>query len=146
MYEKRLTHRLTSYWESLKNEDTLPLFQKFNSAAIQDVWDYCMLLAVNDTGGKEVGYSYYKLGDKVRELYSTDVAGQSFNPKHRGAQNSKITQRVGEIVEQKTPLYDEGKFVNERSKIVKFRSCMLPFGQNNSVTHIVVGLSWREFG
>ncbi len=145
MYEKRLTSRLTHYWERLKKEDEMPSFQKFNPGAIDDVWDYCMLLAVNDND-QQTSYAYSSMGSKVKSLYGADVSGQPFNPRQKASQTAQIVKRVGEILQQHVPVYDNGQFVNNRHKIVKFRSCMLPFGQNGSVTHIVVGLSWREFG
>lgn len=145
MYEKRLTQRLTSYWEKLKKEEEMPSFQTFNPSIIDDVWDYCMLLAVNDNS-QNASYSYSRLGEKVRSLYDNDVSGQAFRPTQKTSQSANIVKRVGELIEKHEPLYDNGQFISPRNKMVKFRSCMLPFGQNGSVTHIIVGLSWREFG
>ena len=44
-----------------------------------------------------------------------------------------------------TPLLDTGQFVSETSKVIKFRSCLLPFGTEERITHVVVGFSWREY-
>lgn len=145
MHEKRLTQRLTGYWDRLRKEDAMPPFQKFNPSALDDVWDNCMLIAVNDSAPSP-SYAYYQLGDKLRGLYGSDVAGQTMRPAVKTSQTASIVKRVGELVEKRTPVYDDGQFVGPRNKIVKFRSCMLPFGQENRVTHIIVGLSWREFG
>ena len=43
------------------------------------------------------------------------------------------------------PLVDIGQFISENNKVVKFRSCLLPFGKDGVVTHVLAGLSWREF-
>lgn len=146
MYEKRLTQRLTRYWDTLKKEETMPPFQKFNPSAIDDIWDHCLLLAVNDNNPDKLSYSYYRMGDKVKGLYKGDVIGQTVNPKMKGSQGAGIVKKVGEVLENPEPFYDNGQFINGNNKVVKFRSCMLPFGSNGHVTHVIVGLSWREFG
>lgn len=145
MYEKRLTQRLTNYWTMLKKEEAMPPFQKFNSGAIDDVWDHCILLAVNDNS-ENASYTYYQMGQKVKSLYQKDVTGQPVNPRQRADRSAGIIRRVGEVIKNPEPFYDGGQFVNASNKVVKFRSCMLPFGQNGQVTHVIVGLSWNEFG
>lgn len=145
MYEKRLTQRLTTYWEKLKKEDDMPAFGRFNSGALSDVWEYCMLLAVNDNSNSP-SYSFYQMGDKVRELYGSQANSQALAPAGKSGQAANIIKRANEIIQTQGPVYDDGQFVSERNKMVKFRSCMLPFGSAGNVTHIIVGLSWREFG
>lgn len=146
MYEKRLTQRLTRYWDSLKKDNPMPPFQKFNVSAIDDVWDYCLLIAVSSAAGQTPNYNYYRLGKKVQDLYGSDVSGQPVRPEQSKSRNASIIKRIGEVLANPTPLYDDGQFVNAKHKVVKYRSCLLPFGQNGEVTHVVVGLSWREFG
>ena len=51
MHQKRLTDRLTSYWDLLRKENTMPEFAKFNNSSLSDVWDYCVLFSVNPGGG-----------------------------------------------------------------------------------------------
>ena len=145
MHEKRLTQRLTGYWERLRKEEAMPPFAKFNPSALDDAWDSCMLIAVNDSA-QPPSYAYYRMGEKVRRLYGGDVAGQSMRPSAKTSQSAKIVKRVDELMTSRQPVYDDGQFVGPSNKIVKFRSCMLPFGHDNHVTHIIVGLSWREFG
>lgn len=145
MHEKRLTQRLTNYWTLLKKDSLMPPFQKFNPGAIDDIWDHCVLLAVNDNG-EGGGYTYYQMGDKVKGLYHQDLTGERVNPKQKASRGAGIVQRVSEILDNPQPVYDSGQFINPGHKVVKFRSCMLPFGSNGKVTHVIVGLSWREFG
>ena len=112
MNEKRLTQRLTNYWNLLKKEDPLPSFQKFNASAIDDVWDNCMLIAVNDNNPSKVSYSYYRLGDKVRKLYKDDVTGAPIHTHVKSSQGAGIIKRVDEVLSKHEPLYDNGQFVN----------------------------------
>ncbi len=85
------------------------------------------------------------LGDKAKDIYGGDMSGRTMYPTMKHFQGASIVRRVDDIIATPKALYDEGQFVNERSKIVKYRSCLLPFGKEGKVTHILAGLSWREF-
>ncbi len=146
MLEKRLDDRLTKYWELLKKDETLPAFGKFNTAAIDDIWDSCVLFSVSKGGSSDnKNYTFHRMGDKVRKLYNEDLTGSSLKPKQKATKGATIVKRIDEVVTQLIPIYDSGQFVSDNQKIVKFRSCLLPFGNDNDVTHVVAGLSWREF-
>lgn len=145
MIEQRLTDRLTKYWELLRKEDALPVFGKFNSSAIDDVWGNCVLFTVNPSPGESVSVTFYRMGDQVKNLYKEDLTGNTLSSKQRMFKGAAIVKRMDEVVKNAQPVYDNGQFVNQDNKIVKFRSCLLPFGKANEVTHVVAGLSWREF-
>lgn len=145
MLEKRLDDRLTKYWELLKKDEILPAFGKFNSAALDDIWDSCVLFSVNKSNSDNKSYTFYRMGDKVRKLYNEDLTGNTLKPKQKAIKGATIVQRIDDVVTQLIPIHDSGQFVNDNQKIVKFRSCLLPFGTENEVTHVVAGLSWREF-
>lgn len=143
--EQRLNERLTNYWNHLRKEEDLPEFVQFNIAAIEDLWSQCVLFTVQPTApGQTPAVNFYQVGEKVKALYG-NVAGRSMATTQRHFQGAAIVQRVGDVIASPAPLYDQGQFVNERSKIVKYRSCLLPFGTKDKVTHVVAGLSWREF-
>lgn len=145
MIEKRLTDRLTKYWELLRQDNSMPVFNKFNTAAIDDVWGHCILFAVNKSNDNEKTYTFYRMGDKVKQLYKEDLTGNSLKAKQKVIKGAAIIKRIDEVVRNRNPIEDAGQFVNQDNKVVKFRSCLLPFGNDNEVTHIVAGLSWREF-
>jgi hypothetical protein len=127
MEDKRLTKRLIDYWDRLKKELPLPAWEQFNIEGLADVWGKCCVWRV------EVAES-----PEIRPQYMYEYAQQ-----FAGA---RITKRVNEVVQNRAPLFDEGTYVNERNKTVKYRSCLLPFGtKEGKVTHIVLGLSWRSF-
>lgn len=143
--EARLNDRLTTYWNMLRKEEPLPEFVQFNVAAIEDIWSQCVLFVVNPSApGAPANVNFYQVGEKVKALYG-NVAGRSMSTTQRHFQGASIVQRVGEVIAEPSPIYDQGQFVNERSKVVKYRSCLLPFGTKDKVTHVVAGLSWREF-
>lgn len=144
--ELRLTDRLTTYWNLIRKDAAVPEFVQFNISAIEDVWSQCVLFTVQPSApGQSPAVNFYQVGEKVKALYG-NVAGQSMHSGQRHFQGAGIVRRVGEVISSPTPIQDHGQFVNERSKVVKYRSCLLPFGnKDGKITHVVAGLSWREF-
>lgn len=145
MVEHRLTDRLTSYWTLIKRDLPMPDFAQFNISALSDIWQQCILFTVNPSApGQSTSVNFYMLGEKTKALYG-DMAGRSMHAGVKHYQNASIVRRMDDMIAAPQIMYDEGQFVNDRGKIVKYRSCLLPFGREGKVTHILAGLSWREF-
>lgn len=148
MHDKRLTDRLTSYWSNIRKEKPYPEIQHFNPSAVEDVWAYCFRLKVEPAAANVTTrtYRYEYMGAKIIEAYGKNLSGQSVSSAVRMLPGSDILKKVDMVLANSTPLYEGGQFVNDKNKIVKYRSCMLPFGNETAgVTHIVVGLSWKSF-
>ena len=145
MLAKRLSDRLIKYWDLIRKDEPLPRFEKFNSEAVSDVWESCIIFKVNASSGKQNSYTFYKIGRKVRDLYDEDLTGNTLNPRQRMFKGADIIRRIDDIIQDPKPMQDNGQFISADNKVVKFRSCLLPFGNDNEVTHVVSGLSWREF-
>ena len=146
MNEHRLVDRLTNYWNHARKEADIPDFAQFNSSAIDDIWQQCLLFSVMPTvEGKLPNLTFYKVGDKVRSVYGQDMVGKLFSPTQKIFQGAIVARKAYEVLANPVPLVDVGQFINASNKIVKYRSCLLPFGNHGKVSHILVGLSWREF-
>lgn len=144
--EFRLIERLITYWGTIKKSRDLPNINHFNPAAIADLWDNCILFTVVPSGSKgSTLLQFHQVGDRVRQLYENEMVGQIFTTEQRHFAGASIVQRIGESIATHDALTDKGVFVNDRGKVVKYRSCLLPFGTHDKVTHVIVGLSWREF-
>jgi hypothetical protein len=130
---QRLADRLINNWNIIRKSDSLPELSHFNPSAIDDVWQQCILLSIQpQVAGAAPAVSFARVGEIV-------TAGQ------RHFQGAALIRRISEVIANPVPLTDQGQFVNEHSKIVKYRSCLLPFGTASKVTHVLLGLSWKEF-
>jgi hypothetical protein len=144
--DHRLADRLITYWNGLRKDAPLPDFGHFNASSIADIWQQCVLFTVSPAvENKPFVLNFYQVGDKIKPIYGNDMIGRSFNTAQRHFQGAAIVRRMEETIESPSVLTDVGQFINERSKVVKYRSCLLPFGRDGKVTHVVVGLSWREY-
>jgi len=147
--DKRLTKQLTDYWSHICRGRALPPWEFFNAGAIEDIWKQCCVWQVETGGeGRKINqYTYEYVGRGLKGALGKDLTGMVFSSRLRQFPGARIAERIDEVVLQlhAQPITDEGVFVNEKDKIVKFRSCMLPFGRKGKVTHVVMGLSWKVF-
>ncbi|MEQ1705954.1 MAG: PAS domain-containing protein [Rickettsiales bacterium] len=147
MNDNRLTARLTSYWENLKKDDIVPDFKKNNPARIADLWEQCFVLSLLPNNFNYYKYEY--IGDKIKKLYGEDVTGTMVNIGNSKFPNSVIMpklQAIKSLSDMKSPTEDSGQMVQNSGKIIKYRSVLLPFGNEKSgLTHIIAGISHREF-
>lgn len=142
--DARLIDRLTTYWNLIRKDAPVPEFVQFNISAIEDMWGQCVLFTVQPSLPPSI--NFYRVGDKVKSLYGQDMTGRNVSMTQKHFQGAAIVRKMGDVLATPAPLYDQGQFVNDRSKVVKYRSCLLPFGtRDGKVTHVVAGLSWREF-
>lgn len=148
MEDKRLINRLTAYWNRLRQDKRLPAWEHFNVSALEDLWGQCCVWRVDVAGeGRRVNqYTYEYVGSSAKEAMGMDLTGTVFVSKIQSFPGARVAAKVEEAVEAARPLLDEGTFVNDKNKVVKYRSCLLPFGtKDGKVTRLVLGLSWRMF-
>lgn len=148
MHDKRLTTRLIDYWNHLRKDAPLPQIALFNHIALEDVIGKCCMwrVEVKESAGKVSFYTYEYVGEEVKQAIGKDLTGGTFSPQFRNFPAARILNKIDEVVKNSTVIADAGQFVNEKSKIVKYRSCLLPFGtKDGKVTNILLGISWHEF-
>lgn len=147
MYEKRLTTRLISYWEQIKADAPYPSIQQLNPSALDDIWDNCLALAAQPAVNNKRPYTYVHCGQTISQAIGKDLRGQTMTTNMKFFPGAKIIKRIDEVMGQNagTPLLDDGQFVNDQNKVVKYRACLLAFGANGVVTHVLIGVSWRAF-
>lgn len=146
MIEHRLTYRLHKYWNLLRRNHRVPRFAMFNPLAISDLWGNCILLQVLPrASGHAPVLTFAEIGEKLRSIYQDSMEGETFSVLHTHFQGARIVRRVQEVILSGEWMLDEGVFVSESHKVVKFRSCLMPFcGKDGRITHVVIGLTWRE--
>lgn len=146
MNEKRLSSRVIGYWEKLRGEgERIPEIAKFRSNMLEDVWEQCIKVNINFSNGapkfkfEHIGEDVSKaMGKKMQDQPVTGVAN---------VPGGRILNRITLLLPQlSTPIQDHGEMLNEKNQMVKYRSCILPFGnKDGELTHVIIALSWRIF-
>lgn len=143
MMEKRLTVRMSELWESVAKGEPPPEYVRFNPSSIQDIWPQCFALKFEPgASGGRIEY----IGKQIVSLFAGLKEGSHLSPQMKIFPAAQLIRRFPEVVTDHAILTDEGQFVNNNNKVVKYRSCLLPFGsKEGGITHVVMGISWREF-
>lgn len=144
-HNKRQTHRLITHWHRICQDKPLPAWIKFNPAAFDDVWQQCCVWQVQAKPQQStiIVYNCEFCGEKIQAYVGDNLSGMMYSQSFLQIPGARIIRHMDEVVHSKQPLSDEGVFYNEHNKVVKFRSCLLPFGDTGGrVSHVVVCLTW----
>ncbi len=147
MNDNRLVNRLVDYWKRVKKDDLLPDFKKNNPASIEDIWQQCFVLSIIQPNF--TGYKYEYMGDKIIKIYGKDLMGRTMSLSNRQFPDSIISPRlksINSLSDLKEPQEDMGQMPAPGGKFIKYRTILLPFGNEKAgLTHIVAGVSYREY-
>ncbi len=144
MQEQRLTLRVLKYWEVARKAADIPEYAKLNGPAMDDLWGHCFVVSVN-TEDKLAAYRYIYMGRPIAELYGRDLTDLYVGHSTGSFPGKIIHYKFIDVVKGRKPVHDEGHFINENGKIVKYRACIMPLGNKKTVTHLLVAVSHGVF-
>ena len=123
----------------------MPEINQLNTATIDDMWQQCLKLGAFHTQGGFT-YNYLFMGEGLVKMYGKDLTSQMVNAHASEYPINIVVNKLENIMTSRAFHIDENQFVNGRGRLVKYRACFMPFGNEaKGVTHIVVGFSGREF-
>ena len=126
----------------LRKAKNYPDIMQFNTNAIEDVWGYCLRLGLET---QKDTYRYEYMGDHLIGIYGSDLTGRVLDHPSATFPGVSLHRKIADAVEG-IPVEDEGHFLKGNGGMVKYRACLLPFGNpQQGVTHVVIGLSCRAF-
>lgn len=138
---KRGHERLIAYWQQLANGRKFPEETDIETDAISDLWNSCFLL--NTDKATKDGYHYEFMGPSLIEAYGVDLTGQV----HTDTTEPNIVSILNsfkQVVDQGEYVVDESEFVNKQGQNVKYRCCLVPFGQApDKVKYILGFMRWK---
>ncbi|MBN66077.1 MAG: hypothetical protein CMM94_00710 [Rickettsiales bacterium] len=140
---KRIHERLEEYWDSKKNGRAFPSEVDIDPDEISDIWESCFLVKVEEQDGKPYQYTY--LGQDLISAYGDDQNEKEVCEKLVYPYSVSLEHKFDEVVEQKKPVMEDAEFTNSNSIVVKYRSSMLPLGENGEVEYIIGGMKWKGF-
>lgn len=144
MQEQRITHRLKSYWDLIKKDERYPDIHRFNVGAVEDVWPSCFRVSVSP--GTPPGFTYEYMGEELAMMYGHDLTGLTVDKRMAHFPGSVLHERLDNIMLKKEPMQDSGHLINYDGKMIRYRACLLPFGnERDGITHIICGLTCRFF-
>jgi len=142
--QNRHHERLRQYWESLRAGRAFPRESEIDPDELDALWPSCFLISLDDVT-RRIGYRYSYLGSELIEAYGEDMNNPDVVMRLVSSAAAPMVKRFNEVVEAKAPVIDESEFVNARHLHIRYRTCMLPLGENGKVTHILGCMRWRAF-
>jgi hypothetical protein len=145
MIEHRLTKRLTDYWDRLREKQPIPTINVFsmNMQSIEDLWQRCFKVSVIVESGSPV-YTYDFIGKDLEEIFGKTLEGRKVKEKLGFMPARKMMEQMDKSIKNPFPITIEGQFIDEKNRVIQYRSCLLPFGQSKeNITHFVIGVSWK---
>jgi hypothetical protein len=140
-----LTARLIEHWHCVRKDKPLPEMARFNPGPVDDLWPQCFLVSIEGRGKRPL-FKYEYMGEAIVQLYGRDLTGCYADERVAQFPGAIVCRGLGPAATHRQPLEEDGFFINEQGRLVKYRACFLPFGnETKGVTRIVVGLSGRVF-
>lgn len=143
MQEQRLTFRLKSHWDALRKDQPFPTINQFNPQAVDDLWPFCFKVKI--TNSRPAQFTYEYMGEELAKLYGHDMTGMTVNRRVAHFPGSVLHERLENVLTTKNAMQDQGHLINYDSKLIRYRACLLPFGKEGELTHIICALSCRQF-
>lgn len=141
--ERRITVRLIAYWEKLRKQNLMPSEADLDPDDLQDLWDYCFLIRVKDLDKTDYNYTY--LGKSILRAYLGDLVYDNNEHTIASPNANSLAASYAKVIETRSPVVEEGEFMNLHNDVVKFRQCLLPLGENGNVDAIFGGMRFKVF-
>ena len=139
--ERRITLRMLSYWEKLRQDRLMPAVADVKPEDLQDLWDSCFLIPL--MGRVNPDYERAYIGKAILEAYRTGLAeGDDYHI--ISPDISGFVRGHQKLFEVSKPLLEEGEFTSGVLGVVKYRQCLLPLGENGRVDAILGGMSFKN--
>lgn len=127
--ERRITLRLLAYWEKLRRGRTMPTEAEVTAHDIADLWQDCFILHFDSESRLRTDY----IGPDLLSLLQHHMDRKSPVMLEGKAAQSWLADM------QKTPrpILHEGEMTNAKGRLVRYRQCMLPLGDDDRLTAIL---------
>jgi len=142
---QRINEHLLEYWSSKKSGRLFPTEGDIDPEEIADIWTSCFLVRTDEAGRTKYQYTY--LGDALIDAYGDDLTNQDICNKLVNPNSMSLVHKFDDVCQHKQPVEEESEFTNSNGMLIKFRSCMVPLGKDNSndVAFILGGMKWKAF-
>jgi hypothetical protein len=138
---KRGHERLIAYWQHLAKGRKFPEETDIDTDAIADLWNSCFLLNTQKDSGSEFKYEF--MGPSLIEAYGVDLTGQA-HTENTEPNIASILNSFKKVVDVGEHVVDESEFTNKQQQLVKYRCCLVPFGNAPSTVKYILGfMRWK---
>jgi hypothetical protein len=143
--QQRINERLLAYWEGLRTGQFYPREKDIDFHDIEPIWASCFLVKRDETLATRFAYIY--LGSDLIAAYGDDLNQREICERLVFPSNMSLLHKFDEVVTTGAPVEQEGEFTNTKGLHIRYRSMMLPLGNddNTDVQFIIGGMRWKAY-
>lgn len=134
--ERRMVHRLMTYWRELSANGTLPSPDAMKEADLADVWPYRCVLEATASENDPV---FQSVGEELARYADIELVGKRLSEASDAALIHHALAYAPEVVRKRVPVSRGGSFVNGDGKKVLFRSIILPLSTDGKTVSALFG-------
>ena len=141
----RCHDELLAYWKNLCGDRLFPHESDIEADDINDMWDYCFLISLDDVV-KRIGYRYSYMGKALVGAFGDDPNNPDMALRLLSSTKVPCIKKIDEVIKEKHPVIDEGEFVNAHHMNVRYRTCIVPLGyEDGQVSHLFGVMRWKAY-
>jgi hypothetical protein len=144
---KRINDFLHAYWAAKRQEYPFPKEKEIDPADLSEIWDSCFLVRYNADAEDENEFTYLYLGKALVEAYGgQDATARDVCSRLVFPSSMSLIHKFREIIKTGQPAEEVNEFMNAKKFLIKYRSTMLPLGDDQrKVRFIIGGMKWKAF-
>ena len=138
--ERRINLLLLKYWERLRAGRAFPSENEIDPDApeLAEIWENCFVLQLRDLlNVKDYNYTY--LGEEIIRAYADGSELHEENGHIISPNASQLSSHFEEVVFTRRPVVNDGEFKAISGRIVRYRQCLLPIGDEDGRVHAILG-------
>ena len=141
----RCHDQLLNYWKDICKGREFPQESDIDPEDINDIWDYCFLISMDDVTSR-IGYRYSYMGTALVGAFGDDVNNPDMALRLLSTTQVPNLKKIEEVLDKKHPVIDEGEFTNAHHMNVRYRTCIVPLGyENGEVSHLFGVMRWKAY-
>lgn len=130
---------LLQYFDELRGDRHFPGEDEIDQDALEDIWDYCFLMNINDIHHGDTGRFTY-LGSGLVESHNEGLEEDELYQKLLGPDDSIIHEKIHEVLDNKEPITESSHFDSTQGLVVDYTLCIVPLGSDDSSVEYVLGV------
>ena len=144
-HERRISERLLSLWEELRGDKPIPLESDLDIQRLSDYWESCFIVEISNRGD-ERDYKYSYLGESIIDAYGDDLTGKEVYNHLIAPYTQMLLLKFETVVGDLATVTDEAEFLNLKSKMIRYRQCLVPLaGGDGRVGFILGTMTWSQY-
>ncbi len=134
--ERRINMRLMGYWQTLRGSDTHVPVERFDPAAISDLWAHCFVIEPAVEAGEA---SFRHIGEKIASDSKVAADARKVSDVPGNTPLGLATGLTSEVLRIKYPVVDSGEFQDSEGRRRLYRSILVPFSDKAGAITLLVG-------